>query len=81
RALRPIDPLPTTGAGEESKTLDPRHLVAARPPAVDPASFRSNVAKALGVIQRSVPLAGALACAGIVYVVFWELVPVAEGAA
>ncbi len=58
-----------------------RHLVAARPPAVDPASFRSNVAKALGDIQRSVPLAGALACAGNDYVVYWELGPVAAGAA
>ncbi|AHI67734.1 hypothetical protein NX868_11345 [Burkholderia thailandensis] len=58
-----------------------RHLVAARPAAADPASFRSAIAKALADIQKNVPLAGALACTGNDYVVYWELGPVAAGAA
>ncbi|WP_323122315.1 hypothetical protein [Burkholderia alba] len=58
-----------------------RHVAAARPAAVDPASFRASIAKALTEIRTSVPLDGAIACAGDDYLVYWELGPVAVGAA
>jgi hypothetical protein len=55
------------------------HLVAARPAKVDPVSFRTTVANVVTNIQKTVPLAGAIACVGNDYLVYWELGPVAPG--
>lgn len=55
------------------------HLVGARPQAQTPDDFHSAVAKALGRIQKEVPLQGAIACVGDDYLVYWELGPAAPG--
>jgi hypothetical protein len=55
------------------------HLVAARPAATDPDTFHTAVAGALGKVQNSVPLDGAIACVGADYVVYWELSAAAPG--
>jgi len=49
------------------------HLVGGRPSAVTPDQFRANVAGALTAIQQQAELAGAIACAGDDYLVFWAL--------
>jgi hypothetical protein len=56
-----------------------KHLVAARPAKIDPASFQGDVAKVLGDIKEQVPLDGAIACVGSDYLVYWELGSVAPG--
>jgi hypothetical protein len=56
------------------------HLVAARPAGLDPATFHAEVARVLAEIQQTVPLEGAIACAGNDYLVYWELAPIAPGA-
>jgi len=56
------------------------HFVAARPAALDVATFHAAIAQVLGTIQADVPLDGALACAGDDYLGYWELAPAAPGA-
>jgi hypothetical protein len=55
------------------------HIVGSRPAAQSPDQFRAAVAAALAGIQKNVALAGALACAGDDYLVYWELGPAAPG--
>jgi hypothetical protein len=55
------------------------HLVAARPPRLDVASFATGITRALSSIRETVALDGAIACAGNDYLVYWELGPVAPG--
>ena len=52
-----------------------RHLLGARPDNVSPDDFRKAVATALGVLQRQAAMAGAIACVGDDYLVYWELGP------
>jgi hypothetical protein len=56
-----------------------RHLVAARPSSMAVADFHTAIANVLGLIQKNVPLDGALACVGDDYLVYWELGPLAPG--
>lgn len=49
-----------------------RHFAGGRPPDLDPASFRSKLGEVLAAAQKRAP-AGAIACAGDDYVVYWEL--------
>lgn len=56
------------------------HLVAARPATADFALFQAAVTKALADIQAHIPLAGAIACIGGDYLVYWELAPLARTA-
>ena len=49
------------------------HLVGGRPKAKDPSGFRADLATVLTQIQSDVPLAGAIACTGDDYLVYWEL--------
>lgn len=49
-----------------------RHLVGGRPADVDPDSFRSQLGEVIAAAKRRSP-AGAIACAGQDYVVYWEL--------
>jgi hypothetical protein len=51
------------------------HLVGGRPQAKDPGQFRADVGAVLREIQSDAALAGAIACAGDDYVVYWELGP------
>jgi len=55
------------------------HVVGARPTSQDPATFCTEVAGALGRIQKKVALDGAIACIGSDYLVYWELAPSAPG--
>lgn len=56
------------------------HVVAARPAKLSPNAFLSCAAGVLATIKASVPLDGAIACAGADYLVYWELGPVADDA-
>jgi hypothetical protein len=56
------------------------HLVAARPARLEVASFLAAAARVLATIKETVPLGGAIACAGADYLVYWELGPLAPGA-
>lgn len=57
-----------------------RHLVAERPRAQDPNSFKESVASILNKIQEMSPgLEGALACIGDEYLVYWELGSISPG--
>lgn len=56
------------------------HVVAARPARLTPAAFLTSAAAVLSNIKESVPLDGAIACAGNDYLVYWELGPIAPGA-
>jgi hypothetical protein len=49
------------------------HLIGARPPAVAPATFRSQIATVLADVQHDSSVGGAIACAGDDYLVYWEL--------
>ncbi|HYO49443.1 MAG TPA: hypothetical protein VEW94_06295 [Chloroflexia bacterium] len=50
-----------------------QHLVGGRPDGQTPDQFRSELAAALSAIQAGGGLAGAIACAGDDYLVYWEL--------
>jgi hypothetical protein len=49
------------------------HLLGGRPPGVSPDEFRAKLAPVLSDIQRQGKIAGAVACAGDDYLVYWEL--------
>ncbi|MFL5801051.1 MAG: hypothetical protein ACJ8CR_04840 [Roseiflexaceae bacterium] len=56
-----------------------RHLIAGRPTGVTPAQFRAQLGTALAGIQAHAGLAGAIACAGDEYLVYWELLGDSSG--
>jgi hypothetical protein len=49
------------------------HLIGGRPAAISPDQFRAALAPILSDIQRQGRVAGAIACAGDDYLVYWEL--------
>lgn len=49
------------------------HLVGSRPQTVTPAAFQVQIAAALAAIQANGGIAGAIACAGDDYLVYWVL--------
>jgi hypothetical protein len=49
------------------------HLIAGRPENVTPAQFFAQIGEALAAIQKGGGRAGAIACAGNDYLVYWEL--------
>ncbi|HXZ02495.1 MAG TPA: hypothetical protein VEI03_21050 [Stellaceae bacterium] len=50
-----------------------QHLIGSRPVAVSPGDFRAGIAAVLATVQREAGVAGAIACAGDDYLVYWEL--------
>jgi len=50
-----------------------QHLIGSRPAAVKPNDFRGGIATVLAQVQKQAGVAGAIACAGDDYLVYWEL--------
>lgn len=50
-----------------------QHLIGGRPKATTPDDFRAQIAAVLGQTQKQGKIAGAVACAGDEYLVYWEL--------
>lgn len=50
-----------------------QHLIGSRPVTASPTDFRAGIAAALAAVQKQAGVAGAIACAGDDYLVYWEL--------
>jgi hypothetical protein len=50
-----------------------QHVIGSRPAAVSPNEFRAGIARVLTEVQTQGRIAGAIACAGNDYLVYWEL--------
>lgn len=55
------------------------HVVGARKDDEDTSAFLSAAAEALSQIEKTIPLDGAIACAGNDFLIYWELRPAASG--